>query len=82
MKNVFDTTAITRAFLNSDDTALTTNVFVTDPRLFGLRSFAKPRHACQSMVYLSYNSRAVAIETAVPLRKIPGAHCPRDKKGR
>ncbi len=36
-KNVFDTTAITGAFLNSDDTALTTNVFVTDPRLFGMR---------------------------------------------
>jgi len=26
-----------RAFLNSDDTALTTNVFTTDPRLFGIR---------------------------------------------
>jgi len=37
MKNVFDTTSITGAFLNSDDTALTTNVFMTDPRLFGLR---------------------------------------------
>ncbi len=37
MKNVFDTTAITGAFLNSDDTGLTTNVFVTDPRLFGIR---------------------------------------------
>jgi iron complex outermembrane receptor protein len=37
MKNVFNTTAITGAFLNSDDTALTTNVFLTDPRLFGLR---------------------------------------------
>ena len=37
MKNVFDTTAITGAFLNTDDTGLTTNVFVTDPRLFGLR---------------------------------------------
>ena len=36
-KNVFNTTAITGAFLNSDDTALTTNVFVTDPRLYGLR---------------------------------------------
>jgi len=36
-KNVVDTTAITGAFLNSDDTALTTNVFVTDPRLFGIR---------------------------------------------
>jgi len=36
-KNVFDTTAITGAFLNSDDTWLTTNVFVTDPRLFGIR---------------------------------------------
>jgi iron complex outermembrane receptor protein len=37
VKNVFDKTAITGAFLNSDDSALTTNVFVTDPRLFGLR---------------------------------------------
>ena len=37
MKNIFNTTAITGAFLNSDDTGLTTNVFVTDPRLFGLR---------------------------------------------
>jgi len=37
LKNVFNTAAITGAFLNSDDTALTTNVFVTDPRLFGVR---------------------------------------------
>jgi len=37
VKNIFNTTAITGAFLNSDDTALTTNVFVTDPRLFGIR---------------------------------------------
>jgi iron complex outermembrane receptor protein len=36
-KNVFDTTAITGAFLNSDDSSLTTNVFTTDPRLFGIR---------------------------------------------
>ncbi len=36
-KNVFNTTAITGAFLNSDDAALTTNVFVTDPRLIGIR---------------------------------------------
>jgi outer membrane receptor protein involved in Fe transport len=36
-KNIFDTTAITGAFLNSDDTALTTNIFLTDPRLFGVR---------------------------------------------
>jgi iron complex outermembrane receptor protein len=34
---VFDVTAITGAFLNTDDTGLTTNVFVTDPRLYGLR---------------------------------------------
>jgi hypothetical protein len=34
---VFDTTAITGAFLNSDDLELTTNVFLTDPRLFGIR---------------------------------------------
>src|SRR6185437_141949 len=37
LKNVFDTTDITGAFLNSDDTGLTTNVFLTDPRLFGVR---------------------------------------------
>ena len=37
VKNVFNTTAITGAFLNSDDTDLTTNVFTTDPRLFGVR---------------------------------------------
>ena len=37
LKNIFDTTAITGGFLNSDDTGLTTNVFLTDPRLFGVR---------------------------------------------
>ena len=37
VENVLDTTAITGAFLNSDDSALTTNVFTTDPRLFGIR---------------------------------------------
>ncbi len=37
VKNVFNTTAITGAFLNSDDSGLTTNVFLTDPRLFGVR---------------------------------------------
>jgi len=37
VKNLMDNTSITGAFLNSDDTALTTNVFTTDPRLFGLR---------------------------------------------
>jgi outer membrane receptor protein involved in Fe transport len=37
VKNLRDTTAITGAFLNSDDSALTTNIFVTDPRLFGIR---------------------------------------------
>jgi len=36
-KNVFDTAAITGGFLNSDDTGLTTNVFLTDPKLIGLR---------------------------------------------
>ena len=36
VKNVFDETPITGAFLNSDDTALTTNVFTLDPRLFGV----------------------------------------------
>jgi hypothetical protein len=36
-KNVFNTTAITGAFLNSDDTGLTTNVFLTDPKLIGVR---------------------------------------------
>ncbi len=36
-KNVFNNTAITGAFLNSDDSGLTTNVFLTDPKLIGLR---------------------------------------------
>jgi len=36
-KNVFNTTAITGAFLNSDDSGLTTNVFTTDPKLIGVR---------------------------------------------
>jgi outer membrane receptor protein involved in Fe transport len=35
-KNILDDTPITDAFLNSDDTALTTNVFTLDPRLIGL----------------------------------------------
>ena len=35
-KNIFDDTPITDAFLNSDDSGLTTNVFVLDPRLIGL----------------------------------------------
>ena len=37
VKNVFDKTAITGDFLNSDDSGLTTNVFLTDPRLYGAR---------------------------------------------
>jgi outer membrane receptor protein involved in Fe transport len=37
VKNILDVTAITGTFLNSDDTGLTTNVFLTDPRLFGVR---------------------------------------------
>jgi len=37
VKNIFNVTDITGTFLNSDDTGLTTNVFLTDPRLFGVR---------------------------------------------
>ncbi len=37
-KNVLNTTAITGAFLNSDDSGLTTNVFLTDPKLIGIRA--------------------------------------------
>jgi iron complex outermembrane receptor protein len=37
VKNVFNVTSITGTFLNSDDTDLTTNVFLTDPRLIGVR---------------------------------------------
>jgi iron complex outermembrane recepter protein len=37
VKNIFNVTAITGDFLNSDDTGLTTNVFLTDPRLYGVR---------------------------------------------
>lgn len=36
VKNVLNDDPITGAFLNSDDTGLTTNVFVFDPRLIGL----------------------------------------------
>ena len=36
VKNLLDDAPITDAFLNSDDTALTTNVFVLDPRLIGV----------------------------------------------
>jgi outer membrane receptor protein involved in Fe transport len=36
-KNVFNKTAITGDFLNSDDSGLTTNVFLTDPKLIGIR---------------------------------------------
>jgi iron complex outermembrane receptor protein len=37
VKNVFNVTTITGDFLNSDDSGLTTNVFLTDPQLFGIR---------------------------------------------
>jgi iron complex outermembrane receptor protein len=37
VKNVMDRDSITGAFLNSDDTGLTTNIFLTEPRLYGLR---------------------------------------------
>jgi hypothetical protein len=37
VKNIFDRDSITGAFLNSDDTGLTTNVFLTEPRLYGVR---------------------------------------------
>jgi len=37
VKNVFDKANITGAFLNSDDTGLTTNVFLNEPRLYGIR---------------------------------------------
>jgi len=37
VKNVLDKDNITGSFLNSDDTGLTTNVFLNEPRLFGLR---------------------------------------------
>lgn len=35
VKNVFDRTPITDAFLNSDSTGMTTNVFTLDPRIVG-----------------------------------------------
>jgi iron complex outermembrane receptor protein len=37
VKNIFNVTAITGDFLNSDDSGLTTNIFLTDPRLYGVR---------------------------------------------
>lgn len=36
VKNLLDATPITGAFINSDDSALTTNVFTLDPRLIGV----------------------------------------------
>ena len=36
VKNAFDETPITGAFLNADDAALTTNIFTLDPRLIGV----------------------------------------------
>jgi iron complex outermembrane receptor protein len=35
VRNVFDETPITDAFLNSDDQGLTTNIFTLDPRILG-----------------------------------------------
>ncbi len=35
VKNVFGNTPITDAFINSDDSGLTTNVFTLDPRIVG-----------------------------------------------
>ena len=37
VKNILDKDNITGAFLNSDDSGLTTNVFLNEPRLYGLR---------------------------------------------
>jgi len=37
VKNLMDKDNITGSFLNSDDTGLTTNVFLSEPRLYGLR---------------------------------------------
>ena len=37
VKNIFNVTDITGDFLYSDDVGLTTNVFLTDPRLVGIR---------------------------------------------
>jgi iron complex outermembrane recepter protein len=37
VKNIFNVTAIAGDFLNSDDSGLTTNIFLTDPRLYGVR---------------------------------------------
>jgi outer membrane receptor protein involved in Fe transport len=37
VKNVFNSTPITDAFTNSDDTGLTTNVFTLEPRIFAFR---------------------------------------------
>ncbi|MET4682482.1 TonB-dependent receptor domain-containing protein [Brevundimonas faecalis] len=41
IKNVFDNSPIVDAFVNSDDTMLTTNVFTLDPRVYGFSVTAK-----------------------------------------
>ena len=37
IKNLFDNTPITDAFINSDGSGLTTNVFTFGPRIIGLK---------------------------------------------
>jgi iron complex outermembrane receptor protein len=41
VKNVFNNTPVTDAFINSDDSGLTTNVFTLDPRIFGFSVMKK-----------------------------------------
>src|SRR3546814_9529865 len=48
VKNVFNSTPITDAFLNSDDTGLTTNIFTLDPRS------EEHTSALQSLMRISY----------------------------
>lgn len=36
VKNIFNKDSITDSFINSDDTGLTTNIFLVDPRIYGL----------------------------------------------
>ena len=41
IKNLFNNTPITDAFVNSDDSGLTTNVFTLDPRIFGFSAMKR-----------------------------------------
>jgi outer membrane receptor protein involved in Fe transport len=79
VKNVFDKDNVTGAFLNSDDTGLTTNVFLNEPRLYGLRvtknwtgdsGWFAGRHAPGAPYPFTFEVGGQAVRTDAPGRPI------------